>query len=112
MRLRNVGFLKVAIEDTLNDPFGLPLFLLLLGEAGFGDGAACVAAFLQPHSPMLGRAAAESTLGTPPEVVLNGRETEGPDVRHQVRIRLVDAILFRLAVVSVHKARAVRGLSW
>src|SRR6516165_9443797 len=108
MRLRNVGFLKVAIEDTLNDPLWLPLFMLLLGEASFGDGAVRVAAFLQPHSPVLGRAAAESMLGTPPKVVLNGRETEGPDVRHQVRIRLVDAILFWLAVVSVHRARAVR----
>ena len=86
--------------------------MLLLGEPGVGDGTVGVAAFLQPDSPVLVRAAAEAVLGAPPDVVLNGRETEGPDVRHQVRIRLVGAMLFRFAVVSVHKVRAVGGSSW
>ena len=60
--LGDLLFLKFAIENQLDGFLGLPQFLLLLGEAGVGDGAVGVATFLQALSPVLVRAAAEAML--------------------------------------------------
>ena len=47
MGLRDFIFVKLAIEDPLENLLGLPEFLLFLGKAGIGKGAVGVAAFLQ-----------------------------------------------------------------